>query len=275
MVDPAVAPAARAMLPLPGDFRPGWATSRVEPEPPAPQLAPPPEPPVEEPVAAAAEPPAPLPRRRRGRRAARVLVLGAAAAGVFALGYVVGDRSTSSGAEVAARTDPPTQTDTSDVHGPLRKPATTAVAPSTTTEQAPPRRTATAPRRAATASAPTTRRQTTTVATRRPAATRPARSTTRRATTTTTAAKPKRKPPAGSGFVPARTWTWAPVAGATAYRVTFTRDASPFYRATTREPRLDLPARVKFVPGRYTWSVVPVVNGRPAAEVVRSSFTVG
>jgi hypothetical protein len=64
------------------------------------------------------------------------------------------------------------------------------------------------------------------------------------------------------------------VAGATAYRVTFVRDGKAFYSATTPEPRLELPARVKFAPGRYSWRVVPVVAGKPGADVVDSTFIV-
>jgi hypothetical protein len=273
LVDPVLAAAARELLPPPGEFRPRSSAEPVVRErtatPVDPPVAPVPEP---APVAIEAAPP----RRRRGRRTAKVMVLSVAAAAVFVLGYVVGDRtsSSSSGTELAARTDALSEAShasSTDVHGPLRRPASGA-APTTPTL---------APKTTTTAAAPqkSTTHETTTQASTPRSSPPPRRTTTapRRPTTTTnpaqTATKPK--PPAESGFVPARTWTWAPVAGATAYRVTFIRDASPFYRATTREARIDLPASVKFVRGTYTWSVVPVVNGRPAAAVVRSSFTVG
>jgi hypothetical protein len=268
LVDPVLAAAARELLPLPGEFRPRSSDEPVLRE----RTAAPVDPPVvpaAEPAPAAVEP-AP-PRRRRGRRTAKAMVLAVAAAAVFVLGYVVGDRtsSSSSDTELAAGTDAlseASRASATDVHGPLRRPA--ASASPTTRTLAPTTATAAPPK-------------TTTHASKPPASPPPRRTTTApKRTTTTTTTKPahtvtKPKPPADSGFVPARTWTWAPVAGATAYRVTFSRGASPFYRATTRAARLDLPASVKFVPGKYTWSVVPVVNGRPAAEVVRSSFTVG
>jgi len=270
LVDPVLAAAARELLPLPGEFRPRSSDEPALPERTAAPVDLPPVVPAPEPAPVAVEP-APT-RGRRGRRTAKVIVLAVAAAAVFALGYVVGDRtaSSSSGTELAARTDAlsegSTNTPATDVHGPLRRPAASS-APTTQTRA--PTTTTTAPQK------------TTTHASKPPASPPPRRTTTaRKRTTTTTTTKPaqtvtKPKPPADSGFVPARTWTWAPVAGATAYRVTFSRGASPFYRATTRAARLDLPASVKFVPGNYTWRVVPVVNGRPAAEVVRSSFTVG
>ena len=275
LVDPVLAAAARELLPPPGEFRPRSSDEPIAPERTAAPVESPPVVPAPEPVPVAVEPEPTPPRRRRGRRTAKVMVLAVAAAVVFVLGYVVGDRtsSSSSGTELAARTDAlseASRASATDVHGPLRRPASSA-APTTQTL------------------APTTAtvapRKTTTQASKPPPSPPPRRTTTapkRTTTTTTTKPKPKPaqtvtkpKPPAASGFVPARTWTWAPVAGATAYRVTFTRGASPFYRATTRAARLDLPASVKFVPGKYTWSVVPVVNGRPAAEVVHSSFTVG
>jgi serine/threonine-protein kinase len=276
LVDPVLAAAARELLPPPGQFRPRSVPEPVVLEEPA---APVELPPVAAEPAPVAVEPAP-PRRRRARRTARALVLAVAAAAVFALGYAVGDRtsSSSSDTELAARTDALSEASAShgsstDVHGPLRRPSASAapttrtLAPTTTARAT----TTTAPRPATTTKAskppaappPTVRRTTT--------AKKPPTATT--ATTRTTATKSK--PPADSGFVPARTWTWAPVAGASSYRVSFNRDASPFYRATTREPRRELPARIKFVPGRYTWSVVPIVNGRPTTEVVRSSFTVG
>jgi hypothetical protein len=278
MVDPAIAPLARAMLPFPGEFRPGWAAGLPEVERPTPR--------AERPAVAVAA--APAPRRRRARRAARVLVLAVAAGAVFAAGYVVADRSTSSGVDVAARSDAlaeaPPPASTTDGHVPLHRPATTTAAPRVTTTRSTPsttaQRTTTAASRATTATtkrAPSVHRPRT-VATRTTAATKPKPAAPKpkpkpKPATTTTRTAPK--PPAQSGFVPARTWTWPPVAGATAYRVTFTRGAATFYRATTREPRLDLPARVKFTPGDYAWTVVPVVNGQPGAPIVRSTFTVG
>jgi hypothetical protein len=55
---------------------------------------------------------------------------------------------------------------------------------------------------------------------------------------------------------------------------TFVRDGKAFYSATTRRPRLELPARVRFAPGRYSWRVVPVVAGNARVPVVDSTFTV-
>jgi hypothetical protein len=56
--------------------------------------------------------------------------------------------------------------------------------------------------------------------------------------------------------------------------VTFERAGRPVFRATTRAPRIDLPASVKFSAGRYTWRVLPVVGGKDGAPIVDSTFTV-
>jgi hypothetical protein len=56
--------------------------------------------------------------------------------------------------------------------------------------------------------------------------------------------------------------------------VTFARAGRPVFRATTRAPRIDLPASVKFSAGRYTWRVLPVVGGKDGAPIVDSTFTV-
>lgn len=254
MVDPAIAAEARAQLPLPGSF-----ASRPAVE--EPRLAP-------TVVARPVEPePARQPRRRWRRRAAGVVVLAGVAGALAALGYVlVGDRSSSQAvSEQPARsiTAPP-RTTAPVTTPPATAPSTHTIAPPTT--KAP-------PRPATTTKAPTP-----------PAAPTHTVPATPPPVATTPKPKPKPKPAPvvpkppkaqpDPSFVPARTWTWAPVAGATAYRVLFIRDSAAFYSATTSEPRLELPARVKFLRGRYAWSVVPIVDGRPAEAVVRSTFTI-
>jgi hypothetical protein len=91
--------------------------------------------------------------------------------------------------------------------------------------------------------------------------------------------KPKRPPapstaPAGGGFVPARTWSWAPVPQATAYRVTFTRNGAVVFTTRTSAARLVLPRTFRFAKGTYRWSVVPVVGGKQRPATVASRFVV-
>ena len=60
---------------------------------------------------------------------------------------------------------------------------------------------------------------------------------------------------------PARVYSWAPMTGAVFYHVAFTRNGKPFYDAQTRSPKLRLPPRLKFPPGRYRWTVRPALVG--------------
>jgi hypothetical protein len=69
--------------------------------------------------------------------------------------------------------------------------------------------------------------------------------------------------------VPARTWTWASVAGAHAYVVTFYRNGQQVFRARVESTSLQLPHRFAFEAGRYRWNVHAEGSTR---HIVESSF---
>lgn len=94
----------------------------------------------------------------------------------------------------------------------------------------------------------------------------PPKSGTRRSTPTKRRGEPR--------FRPARTFSWPPQAAAAYYQVSFLRNGRAFYRTRTRAPRLELPARVRFTPGRYRWTVRPAIAGALADPIVDSTFTV-
>jgi hypothetical protein len=101
----------------------------------------------------------------------------------------------------------------------------------------------------------------------------------------TSRAKTKTRPPArGStpakrrqkpSFKPARTFSWPRQTAAAFYQVTFLRNGRMFYRTRIGPPRLELPPRIQFAPGRYHWIVRPVINGALAKPIVDSTFEVG
>lgn len=79
--------------------------------------------------------------------------------------------------------------------------------------------------------------------------------------------------PAASAPSPAapsgRAFAWVPVPGAASYLVQFYRGRNEIFRAKPSTPRLMLPGRWSFkgreyrlVPGRYRWSVRPLIRGR-------------
>jgi hypothetical protein len=102
----------------------------------------------------------------------------------------------------------------------------------------------------------------------------------------TTAAKPKAKANAkptksqprarhAAGFVPTRVWSWAAVPGARAYVVRFLRNGHKVLKIRAGAPRVALPARFSFAPGRYRWTVTAVPrSGGSGRVIVNSSFTV-
>ncbi len=104
----------------------------------------------------------------------------------------------------------------------------------------------------------------------------------------TTAAKPKANAKAkakptksqprarhAAGFVPTRVWSWAAVPGARAYVVRFLRNGHKVLKIRAGAPRVALPARFSFAPGRYRWTVTAVPrNGGSGRVIVNSSFTV-
>jgi hypothetical protein len=93
----------------------------------------------------------------------------------------------------------------------------------------------------------------------------------KRQTRRATKPKPREQPK----FTPARTFSWPPRAGAGSYQVTFLRNGRAFYRTRTGAPRLKLPPRLRFTPGRYRWTVRPTIAGVLADPIVDSTFEVG
>jgi len=75
-------------------------------------------------------------------------------------------------------------------------------------------------------------------------------------------------------FKPARTFSWPRQTAAAFYQVTFLRNGRMFYRTRIGPPRLELPSRIQFTPGRYHWIVRPVINGALAKPIVDSTFEV-
>jgi hypothetical protein len=88
--------------------------------------------------------------------------------------------------------------------------------------------------------------------------------------TRSTRAKRRVKP----SFKPARTFSWPRQTAAAFYQVTFLRNGRMFYRTRIGPPRLELPSRIQFTPGRYHWIVRPVINGALAKPIVDSTFEV-
>jgi hypothetical protein len=86
-----------------------------------------------------------------------------------------------------------------------------------------------------------------------------------------TSSAPRATEPSGTptGFVPARTWTWAAVPGATRYVVTFLRNGHPVFQRHVRHPMLKLPAGFRFFTGTYRWTVSA---GGSTRHIVESSF---
>jgi len=95
----------------------------------------------------------------------------------------------------------------------------------------------------------------------------------------TTAPKAKSSKPRsshGGGFVPTRVWSWAAAPGASTYVVRFLRDGHKVLKIRTGAPRLQLPSRFSFTPGRYRWTVTTVPRkGKLGHVIVNSAFTVG
>lgn len=90
-----------------------------------------------------------------------------------------------------------------------------------------------------------------------------------------TTAEPQAPP---TSFKPARTFAWSDSLSASYYSVVFTRNGKKFYSATTDQPRIVLPANVRFTPGRYVWIVKPGFGERAAKSLgkplLKSSFSV-
>jgi hypothetical protein len=178
--------------------------------------------------------------RARSSRRRHVVAAGAATAGTFAaallLGVQVNLRGTPAGAD--SLDAPSTATSSTTTAEPQ---------PATTPASAPPAQRP-APRTKARRSRPQT-------APRPQPAPRPSSAQRSRA-----AAEPRR-------------FAWAPVSGATAYRVQFFRGADLIYSVEVRGPHLELARRWRFrgrsyqlAPGRYRWYVWPVRSGRRDAQ---------
>jgi len=193
------------------------------------------------------------PRRGGSRRRRLALAAGfVLAAAVAAGGYVAATRG--HGRTTAAAVVP--------VQAPRGTAASSTVSGSTVAHERQTRRTKT---RQATA------RTTTRAAAAPPAARR------RR----TTAVKPKRaagaKPATAkshAGFVPSRTWSWAPRAGAARYRVTFFLNGHAVFDGRPASARLVLPRGFRFRAGVYRWVVRALPASAAAKPVVDATFTV-
>jgi hypothetical protein len=203
------------------------------------------------PLPAAAAPP--VARRSGGPRVLTTVLLSAAVSAAVA--YAVGsidDRGSDTpylAAAPAAPPPPPAPTAPDDPT-PVQRPA--VVVPASPPPQAPPASAATRP--APTPPPPP------------PHATSPA----------PPPPPPARKPPAS--FEPARVFSWPAASGATYYHVVMQRDRKPFYEAWPSAPRFEIPKRVRFRPGDYTWRVEPGTGARQARRlgpaIVVSRFTV-
>jgi hypothetical protein len=84
---------------------------------------------------------------------------------------------------------------------------------------------------------------------------------------------PRQQHPAAAGT--ARRFVWAPVAGASAYRVQFFRGSSLVFSAETGRPEITIPAtwklgnrRERLIPGEYRWYVWPLHAGLRATNAV-------
>jgi hypothetical protein len=115
-------------------------------------------------------------------------------------------------------------------------------------------------------------------------ATTPATTEEPAATATTAKPKPKPKPTTATrrakpsksraAFVPARTFAWGPVKGATSYRVRFYRGTRLLLQRTTKTARIELPRDFAFPKGSYRWIVEPKVGAKYANAVVDSKFAI-
>jgi hypothetical protein len=89
-----------------------------------------------------------------------------------------------------------------------------------------------------------------------------------------TTSPPSRPPPAaGSRASGPRRFAWAPVSGASGYRVEFFREDARIYSAVRAEPQFKLPSswsfegrRQRLSPGTYRWYVWPVLAGLRQSE---------
>jgi hypothetical protein len=82
------------------------------------------------------------------------------------------------------------------------------------------------------------------------------------------------RPRVAPRFKPARTFSWPRQTAAAFYQVTFLHNGKLFYRTRVGPPRLELPPRIRFTPGRYHWIVRPVISGALADPIVDSTFEV-
>ncbi len=89
-----------------------------------------------------------------------------------------------------------------------------------------------------------------------------------------TPARTKPAAPAVRGFVPSRTWAWAPATGADTYDVTFFRGPKIVFQARAMEPRVVLPRSFRFQPGAYRWTVRALPAAAGATPIVNSTFSV-
>ncbi len=67
----------------------------------------------------------------------------------------------------------------------------------------------------------------------------------------------------------ARTYTWPAVPGAERYGFEIRRGNAVIFETTRAEAVVELPQRVRFAPGRYSWYVTPISENRGAASAAR------
>lgn len=76
----------------------------------------------------------------------------------------------------------------------------------------------------------------------------------------------------------ARTYTWTAVPGALAYEFEILRGEDAVFQTTTTDLAVELPARLRLSPGRYTWSVTPTFENQSTVllrrPVVEATFQV-
>ncbi len=175
------------------------------------------------------------------------------------IGYLVGTRSADDGAASSGVLRPP-----SVVRASAPAPATSVAAAQRQKSRETRSRKASAPPAHSRRSQP--RRAPVHAARTKPTSTAP--------TKTKTPARTKPAAPTVRGFVPSRTWAWAPTTGAEAYEVTFFKGPKAVFQVRATQPHIVLPRSFRFEPGTYRWTVsaLPAAAGVPA--IVDSRFAV-
>jgi len=72
----------------------------------------------------------------------------------------------------------------------------------------------------------------------------------------------------------ARRYVWPTVPGASSYWVELRKGGALIYAAAAKSPTTALPAGLALSPGRYHWTVTPILADREARPVVEETFVV-